>query len=241
MASVLSSLRTLLPIVAFMAVTGVQGAEQGGTEAELLRKIERLEKQNATLRVSYAQSQKEAADSSAKLAEVRRRLEALGGTSGTGSEERLVSAVAEIEFLREKLRKLEEASVRLSGVVIAYLKQAVSEDTQARAKVESQLRELDTLLEFRQQPVRAGAGTLANASVVSIDSESGLLILNVGTNEGLRVGMPLTITRGDQSIAEAIVTDIRKNISGALVQKLTKPSELVRIGDSAAVKTQDQY
>ncbi len=234
--------RLLLSAAVFaVGVSGACGAEQGSTEAELLHKIERLEKQNAVLRASYAQAQKEAAENAEKSAEVRRRLEALGGAASIGgSEERLVRATADLEVLNERLRKVEEAAVRLSGTIIAYMKQAVAEDSQTRANVESKLRELDMVLGLRQQPVREGAGSLSNASIVSIDSESGLLVLNVGSSEGLRVGTPLKVTRGEQIIGEAIVSDVRKNISGALIQKLESPSELVRVGDSAAVKTQDQ-
>lgn len=241
MPSVLPSFRKLLPAAAIaVGAATACGAEEGSTVAELQRKIERLEKQNATLSASYAQAQKEAAETAARFAEVRRRLEALGGATGSGSEERLVSAVAEVEILRKRIREVEEAAVRLSGTIIAYMKQAVAEDSQSRANVEARLRELDTVLGFRQQPRHEGAGTLAASSVISIDSESGMLVLNVGSNEGLRVGMPLTISRGEQTIGEAIVTEVRKDIAGALVQKLESPAELVRVGDSAAVKTIDQ-
>lgn len=238
-----SIFRKALPAAVLMAgATGICLAEEGGSEAdgESQRKIERLEKQNATLRVANIQARKEAADTARTLAEVRRRLEALGSASGGDSEQRLVEAVAEVEILSERVRKLEEAAVRLSGTIIAYMEQAVVEDPQSRANVESRLRELDMALGNRQQPLREGAGSLSNASIISIDSESGLLVLNVGSTAGLRVGTPLMITRGEQNIGEAIVTEVRKDICGALVQKLESSAELVRIGDSAAVKTLDQ-
>lgn len=222
-----------------LACSGTAGADES-REAELQRTIERLEKQNNVLRNTCAQAKKEAAETAEKFAEVRRRLEALGGATLGGSEERLVRATADIEVLNDRIRKVEEAAVRLSGTIIAYMKQAVAEDPQTRANVESKLRELDMVLGLRQQPVREGAGSLSKANIISIDSESGLIVLNVGTTEGLRVGMPLRITRGEQVIGDAIVSDVRKEIAGALVQKLETPSELVRVGDSAAVITIDQ-
>lgn len=218
----------------------VSGQEKEDVEAELLRKIERLEKQNSVLRTSYAQAQKELADTAEKFAEVRRRLEALGGTTQGGSEERLVRATADIEVLNDRLRKVEETAVRLSGTIIVYMKQAIAEDAQSRANVESLIRELDMVLGLRHQPLREGAGTLADARIISIDSQSGLIVLNVGSTEGLRVGTPIRITRGDQTIGEAIISDVRQDICGALIQKLESPTELVQVGDSAAVKTLDQ-
>lgn len=257
MPSVLPTFRSILPAAALMAgVPAVCGEGQGGAEglSELQSKIEhlekenatlrtaneRLEKQNTTLRATNIQEKKKAAETAEMFAEVRRRLEALGAAAGSGNEQRLVEAVAEVEMLSGRLRKMEDAAVRLSGTIIAYMQQAVVEDPQSRANVESRLRELDMELGNRQQPLREGAGTLANASIISIDSESGLLVLNVGSTAGLRVGTPLMISRGEQSIGEAIVTEVRKDICGALVQKLESSTELVRVGDSAAVKTFDQ-
>lgn len=226
-------------LLALTAAGAVSKADES-REAEMQRTIERLEKQNNVLRNSLAQAQTETAETSRKFEEVRRRLEALGGATLGGSEERLVRATADIEVLNERIRKVEEAAVRLSGTIIAYIKQAVVEDPQTRANVESKLRDLDMVLGLRQQPLREGAGSLANANILSIDSESGLIVLNVGSAAGLRVGMPLRVTRGEQVIGEAIVNDVRKEIAGALVQKLENSSELVRVGDSVAVKTNNQ-
>jgi hypothetical protein len=105
--------------------------------------------------------------------------------------------------------------------------------------VESSLRLLESVLGYRQQPVRDGAGTLAEAKVLSIDSESGVVVLNAGRTAGMQVGMPVRVTRGAQTIGEAVVTDVRKEVCGALVQKLAAPAEPVRVGDSASVKTND--
>ena len=211
--------------------------EQG--QAELMRRIERLEKQNATLRISYAQARKDADEASSKLMEIRTRMDALGGAALGNSEERLVQAVSDLEILNQRVQKTEQASVKLSGAIIAYMKQAISEDSGSRAAVESSLRELDSVLGFRQQPARDGAGNPSESLVLSIDTDSGLLVLNAGRTAGMRVGMPLQVARGAQTIGEAVVTDVRKEVSGALIQKLQTPTEAVRVGDSASVKTID--
>jgi hypothetical protein len=212
-----------------------------GEEAptELMRRIERLEKQNATLRVSYIQARKEADEATTKLAEIRSRLEALGGAALGNSEERLVQAVSDLDIVNRKVQELEQCSVRLSGAIIAYMKQAISEDSGTRAAVETSLRELDSVLGFRQAPVRDGAGDPTESQVLSIDTDSGLLVLNAGRTAGMRVGMPLTISRGAQTIGEAVVTDVRKEVCGALIQKLATPTEPVSVGDSASVTTID--
>ena len=220
-----------------VAATGCLAHAEDETTAELTRRIERLEKQNATLRVSYAQARKDADDATAKLVEIRSRLEALGGAALGNSEERLVQAVSDLEILNKKVQDLEQVAVKLSGAVIAYMKQAISEESATRLAVESSLRELDSVLGFRLAPVRDGAGNLAEAQVLSIDSDSGLLVLNAGRAAGMRIGMPLVVSRGAQIIGEAVVTDVRKEVCGALIQKLQTPAETVRVGDSASVKT----
>ncbi len=233
-----SSSISVIALAALMSLTGfAQGTEEG--TAALTRRIERLEKQNAALKVSYAQAKHDADRANSQLVEIRSRLEALGGAALGNSEERLIQAVTDIETLNERIQRLEQASVKLSGAILAYMKQAISDDANSRTAVESSLRLLDSVLGYRQQPVRDGAGSQAESKVLSIDSESGVLVLNAGKSVGMQVGMPLMVSRGAQTIAEAVVTDVRKEVCGALVQKLMTPAEPVRVGDSASVKTND--
>ncbi len=223
---------------ALMSLTaGAQGTEEG--TAALTRRIERLEKQNVALQASYAQARRDADKANAQLLEIRSRLEALGGAALGNSEERLIQAVTDIEALNNRLQRLEQVAVKLSGAILAYMKQAISEDANSRMAIESSLRQLDSVLGYRQQPVRDGAGSQADSKVLSIDSESGVLVLNAGKSAGMQVGMPVMLTRGAQTIAEAVVTDVRKEVCGVLVQKLMSAANPVRVGDSASVKTND--
>jgi len=230
-------------ILAYSLTTlvGLGGALQGAEEdtAALTRRIERLEKQNAALKASYVQARSDADKAAAQLVDIRSRLEALGGAALGNSEERLIQAMADIEAFNDRVQRLGQASVQPSGALLAYMHKAISEDANARTAVESSLRLLESVLGYRQQPVRDGAGTLAEAKVLSIDSESGVVVLNTGRTAGMQVGMPVRLTRGAQTIGEAVVTDVRKEVCGALVQKLETPADPVRVGDSASVKTND--
>ena len=182
-------------ILAYSLTTlvGLGGILQGAEEdtAALTRRIERLEKQNAALKASYVQARSDADKAAAQLVDIRTRLEALGGAALGNSEERLIQAVADIEASNDRIQRLEQASVKLSGAILAYMKQAISEDANARTAVESSLRLLESVLGYRQQPVRDGAGTLAEAKVLSIDSESGVVVLNAGdASRDARTGDP---------------------------------------------------
>lgn len=206
--------------------------EPGATD----RRVERLEKQNATLKASYAQARTDAERAEVRLAEIRSRLEALGGSALGDSEQRLIETVGELEAAHAELDAVKQSSLKLSGAVMAYMRQALAEDAEARAAVESAIRELDVALGFRNEPARDIAGTPDNASVLSIDSESGLIVLNAGRDAGMRVGMPVKISRGDQAVADAIVTDVRKEVSGVLVRKRLNTSLSVVAGDRASIK-----
>lgn len=123
-------------ILAYSLTTlvGLGGILQGAEEdtAALTRRIERLEKQNAALKASYVQARSDADKAAAQLVDIRTRLEALGGAALGNSEERLIQAVADIEASNDRIQRLEQASVKLSGAILAYMKQAISEDANAR-------------------------------------------------------------------------------------------------------------
>ena len=97
-----------------------------------------IEKQNAALKASYVQARSDADKAAAQLVDIRTRLEALGGAALGNSEERLIQAVADIEASNDRIQRLEQASVKLSGAILAYMKQAISEDANARTAVENQ-------------------------------------------------------------------------------------------------------
>ena len=114
-------------ILAYSLTTlvGLGGALQGAEEdtAALTRRIERLEKQNAALKASYVQARSDADKAAAQLVDIRSRLEALGGAALGNSEERLIQAMADIEAFNDRVQRLEQASVKLSGAILAYMKQ----------------------------------------------------------------------------------------------------------------------
>ena len=108
-------------ILAYSLTTlvGLGGILQGAEEdtAALTRRIERLEKQNAALKASYVQARSDADKAAAQLVDIRTRLEALGGAALGNSEERLIQAVADIEASNDRIQRLEQASVKLSGAI----------------------------------------------------------------------------------------------------------------------------
>ncbi|MDO5471615.1 MAG: hypothetical protein Q4F38_09975 [Akkermansia sp.] len=231
-------LNSVLLITALCGVGMAAGAGEGSS-GTADHKIAQLERQVATLRESYALSRADADEARRQLREIRDRLEALGGAALGSGEERLIDTVAQLEAANAELDTLRQSALMLSAAVTAYTRGALVEDAAARQALEAALRELDVALGLRQAPQSDLTGTLTDARVLSIDSESGLIVINAGRESKVEVGMPMQVTRGDQVIARAIVTDVRKKVAGLLVQRQLNPSLSVTVGDSVSVTNND--
>ncbi len=213
-------------------------AAQTTDVAALEATVEALRVRNEALEKSIVQANRAEKEASDQLAQVRLRLEALGRDLLTGGEDRLVQANADLKVLGSRVSNLEGASSRLVSSVTEYIRQAVAADPDARLHVETAIRELDEVLRLVQKPAPAAAGSAGQAKVVSIDPESGLLVLNVGESQGARIGTTYRLTRGDQPFGSAIVADVRRNVCGAFVEELEPGSGPVRLGDSAILITE---
>ena len=212
--------------------------------AEEVDEVQRLRKENALLQLQIAslqeslveanRSEKESAEA---LVKIRTRLQALGKDLISNGDERTVEAWQNVTVLDRRLRRMEEAAIRLSSAAQAYIKSAITADPEARAQLEAYLRALEVELGLRNMPERnVERGNLQYAQVKSIDEKSGLVVLNVGSKENARIGMVFNIMRGDLMVAEAMVADVRPDICGVFVQKLQNDNNPVRFNDTASLK-----
>ena len=223
-----------------LATAGMCWAKAPDPE-QLQQAIIELQGQNQTLQRSLAEANRGEKQATEQLTQVRERLEALGKNLLDGGDERLVQAASDLQLAHERVTELEGAVTRLAGSVNDYLRQAVVSDPDARLRVETSLRELDAVLGLRQKPrpdVRTGS--LQQARIVSLDQESGMLVLNIGESQGARIGMTFRLTRGQQPYGKAILADVRKGVSGVFVETLDKAAEAPRPGDLAILETQAQ-
>ena len=224
--------------LAVLAAGTCAGAGEGGNGATD-RRINQLERQVANLRESYMLARADADEARKQLREVSMRLEALGGTALGGQEEKLIEIASMLESTRTELDDVRQGSLRLAAAVAEYKRNAMVEDETARQALEAALQELEVALGLRQKQQSELDGTLDEAKVLSIDTESGLIVINAGSKGGVKVGMPMEITRGDQVIADTMVTDVRKSVSGLLVQRHLNPVLSIAVGDRVSVKIND--
>jgi hypothetical protein len=221
-----------------LASAGMCPAETPSPE-KLQQVVADLQQQNQSLQRSLAESNRAEKQATEQLAQVRVRLEALGKNLLDGGDDRLIQAASDLQLAQERLTQFESGVTRLSAVVSDYLRQAVVSDPDARRRVETSLRELDAVLGLRQKPrpdVRSGS--LQQARIVSLDPQSGMLVLNIGESQGARIGMTFRLTRGQQAYGKAILADVRKGVSGLFVESLDHPADSPRSGDLAILETQ---
>jgi len=237
-------MRTNLHFKAFAATLGLlASAAMAGAQApdaeQLQEIIIDLQEQNQALQRSLTEANRAEKQAVEQLAQVRERLEALGKNLLDGGDDRLVQAAADLQLANERQSEISRAAQRLTTAVQDYIRLAVTSDPDSRLRVETALRELDAVLGLRQKPspdVRTG--TLQQARIVSLDQESGMLVLNLGETQGAKIGMSFNLLRGQQPYGKAILADVRKGVSGAFVESIDAAAATPRLGDLAILLTE---
>lgn len=221
-------------------VVPCEGKEDAANVAKLQDLVLDIREENQALQRALVESNKAEKASTDQLNQVRERLEALGKNLLDGGDDRLIQAAADLELANERIVQLEAAAVRLSSSVTDYLRSAVVSDPDARLRVETAMRELDSISGLRQKPrpdIRTG--DLQRAQIVSLDQESGMLVLNLGETQGATIGMTFRLMRGQQSYGKAILADVRQGVSGAFIEQIDSKENTPRLGDTAVLLTQN--
>lgn len=230
------------PAAALLGLGVLAGACPGQTTqeqlADLQREVTDLRVRNRVLEQGIAEANRAEKEASMQLAQVRERLEALGRDLLDGGDERLIQATADIQILNERIAMLEAGAMQMSGAVSEFLRHALASDPDSRLRVEAAMRELDSVLGLRQKPAPTAQTSVSprRAKVLSIDSESGLLVFNIGEQQDVRIGSTYRLHRGDQPYGTAIIADVRRHVSGAFVESLEPQQGPVRLGDIALLE-----
>ena len=178
--------------------------------------------------------------------ELKLRMEALGlaavGDNKEALEQRLLQAVRDLALVRDEKDKLSERLVALSESVMLYLKTATNSDAKLRLEIEAQLREAnksvgDTAAQDAGQNTDASAD-LSHGRVLSFKEEYSLIVVNLGSKAGVKVGTPFLVTRDGKLVAKARVVDVRERYSGAIIEEYGSAKEKVKVGDQMHVDFQ---
>lgn len=221
-----------------MPVIGQQGASVTSREQALEKQLVQLRRQNRALQASLADANRSSRENASALASMKDRLASLGRSVFGTRDESLIEANNAVAALSSRNQEIEQATHALVGDIQAYLRTAVASDPDLRLKVEESIRNLDSVLGLRQKPrPQVAVGTLKDAKVTSVDSESGMLVFNIGQDAGARIGMTFTLRRGGQTLGEATIVDVRSTVSGAFVDTLIDQNINARHGDTVSLKT----
>lgn len=225
-----------------VCVAQATGAGDQERKLRLLeRQLQKLQNQNNLLARDLTASKKREAELNKNVTDLRLRFAALGKNLLNGGDADLLEAVKNAEVLSKKSEATEKAVHNMMASLREFLRTAIASDPDARVRLESSLRELDVALGLGQKPrPQIASGSLQHAKIISIDAESGLLVVNAGESQSVRRGMTFTILRGNRKVAEAMVAETRKGFSGLLPTELNNPKDLIRAGDVASVKTQQR-
>ena len=174
-----------------------------------------------------------------KSEELNERIEALGlglqeGDNGIQKlRDRLIAAVRDLRLLQNEKDAAKDQLARLSESVLGLLKNSEGIDAKSRLRVEEDLRSTSLLL---QKESKVTASGLNNGSVVDYKPDMSLVVSNLGADQGVKIGMPFQVWRGNRQVASVRMVDVRKSISGAIVQS-SNSSESVQAGDTLRIDT----
>ncbi len=211
--------------------------------AALQEKLAVAEATAAKLTESIAIANSEAEVFRRQAGELKLRLEALGLEAAGGNagklEQRLLKAVSDLRLAEEARQRLSDSLLGLSEAVVRFLNVAETKDADARVALEAQMRQATESITGSSSATDGSApANLTDASVISTKDELSLIVADIGSRQGVKVGMPLQVSRKGQIIGTVRVVDVRERISGALVQNLVSAKEKIRVGDRLKVEAQ---
>jgi hypothetical protein len=147
----------------------------------------------------------------------------LADADANASQRQLVESLRSLYLAEAERQRLIEQLNRLLAAV------------QTGANVTGEVERAKALL-AAQKPVSRPAtnSSLETARVLEFNPKLRLVVLDVGSLQGARVGMPFIVLRGERVIAWARVVEVRQKICGALIEK-TEGNVTVKAGDAASV------
>jgi len=211
------------------------------TAESLLAQNENLRKQLSIqqeslkiLTASLAESNEEAEVFRRKYSDLELRMEALGLASASKDraklEQRLLAAVSDLRLKQKERDDFRDQLLGLNEALLRYLQTTEGGDAQARMDVETQLRRTNELVGRSTSTAAQGPqASLMDASVLSVKDEWSFVVANIGEQQGVKIGMPLRVMRGEQEIGTLRVVDVRQRICGAVIEDSGK--EKIRVGD----------
>jgi hypothetical protein len=209
---------------------------------DLQRQLSIAQESLKALTSSLAESNAEAELFRRKYSDLQLQMEALGLASANKDraklEQRLLAAVSDLQLAQKQRDEYRDQMLRLDEAVLCYLKTSQSGDAKTRMDVETQLRSTDKLVTKSTNAPESPESSLMDGNVISVKDEWSFVVGNLGEKQGVKIGMPIRVMRGDQRIATLRVIDVRQRICGAVIQEMDSKKERIKVGDRLQVDAQ---
>jgi hypothetical protein len=209
-----------------------------GQNEELRKQLSIQQESLRNLTASLAESNAEAELFRRKYSDLELRMEALGLEAADKDraklEQRLLAAVSDLQLAQKERDEFRDQMLRTNEAILRYLKKSQGGDAQARMDVETQLRGTNQLVARSTAVTPQAEPSLMDGSVISVKDEWSFVVANIGERQGVKIGMPLRVLRGDRKIATVRVVDVRQRISGAVIQEMDS-KENIKVGDRLQV------
>ena len=208
---------------------------------DLQRQLSIAQESLKALTSGLAESNAEAELFRRKYSDLQLQMEALGLASANKDraklEQRLLAAVSDLQLAQKERDEYRDQMLRLDEAVLCYVKTSQNADAKARMDVETQLRGVDKLV-TKSTNAPVPVPNLMDGSVISVKDEWSFVVGNLGEKQGVKIGMPMRVMRGDKRIATLRVIDVRQRICGAVIQEMDSRKDRIKVGDRLQVDAQ---
>jgi hypothetical protein len=251
---------TLLSIVILAPIASVGQSDDSSlpvtdsesSEVTVLVALEKLLAENRRLRGEAEEARKLAANATAEaeifkrqVQELALRMEALGSSTADPSklEQRLLQAVHDLQISEKGRKAVANELVRFAELAHAYLEKP---DAEAKLVFEAELKKAEEVLvkaavndfDALEQKKNEPKPDLLNGKVSAVQPEIGCVVINLGTNHGVKNGMPFQVRRGNKVVATLRVVDARQLFAGTVIQNLASDKDPIKLGDTVRVHAQ---
>ena len=221
-------------------------------EATAIAAFGKLLAENRKLRAEMDDARKATAASTAEAEIFKRqvqemvlRMEALGSSTTDPSklEQRLLQAVHDLQISDRSRKNLSTELMRMVQLTQAFVERP---DAESKLVIKTELKSAEEVLvkaavgDFSalEQKASEAPASLQNGRVSAVKPELGCVVINLGANHGVKVGMPFQVRRGTKMVATIRVVDARQGFAGTVIQNLVSDKDPIKLGDTVMVDAQ---
>lgn len=216
------------------------------SEVTAIVAFEKLLSENRRLKADIEDAKSNSANATQEAEIFRRqikslseRMEILGGNATDPSklEQRLLQAVHDLQISDRTRRDVTAEIRRLTQCSTEYLK---NPDKETKTVLEAELHKAtETLLKAEagdnaspDEKPNSLIPDLMNAKVSAVKSELGCVVINIGHEQGVKIGAPFQVRRKDKVVGTIRVVDVRQIFSGSVIQNLVSDKDPIQLGDT---------